>query len=358
LSGLEKLFCLLGDKVDQRWIANQQHFIPFENCGMRILVLGGTQFVGRQIVETLVDAGHPVSVLNRGVTPDPLPASVERIRGNRDLGPAGLVSLTGRVWDLCLDVSGYTARHVRTSTELLRERVGDYVFLSAVSVYGDPPQGRVTESQTLVAPAVENVTELTQETYGRLKVTCEQIVTEQFGDRCTFLRPQIVAGPFDPYDRYTYWVRRASQPGPTLVPGDGTDFLQYIDVTDLARFVLRVCETGLTGCFNLAGPRLTWNRFVDLLGIQSPVWVPGDFLREEQLTEFELPLYRRDGGPRSSLMHVCNRKAIAEGLVLSDPAVTIERVRCGLQSQNLQPALSLTREAELLQKFRTRFANP
>lgn len=320
---------------------------------MEILVLGGTQFVGRHIVEELVRAGHSVSVLNRGKTKDELPEQVERLRCDRDHGLAGLESLTGRGWDVCIDVSGYTARQVRSSAEKLRPNVGHYVFISAVSVYGDPPCGPVYESHPRLPTADEDVTEVTGETYGPLKVTCENIVQDLFAGRCALLRPQIVAGPYDPFDRFSYWVRRAGQDGEMLAPGDGSDYLQYIDAGDLARFTRIVCEQGIEGAFNLSGPRLTWAEFMTTLGAQNVVWVPKEILQAAGVSEFELPLFRPASGPRSSLMHVSNERAIAAGLTLSDPAIIVRNVRNWLGSSNLSPALSREREVELIKLSRS-----
>src|SRR5262249_22309556 len=145
------------------------------NNRMHILTLGGTQFVGRHIVEALLTVGHRVSILTRGHTPDELPAEVERLRGDRDLGTVGLDALAGRSWDACVDVSGYTPRQVRASAELLRDRVKRYVFISAVSVYGDPDIRPARETHPLLPPAAEDVTEIDGETYGPLKVACERI---------------------------------------------------------------------------------------------------------------------------------------------------------------------------------------
>jgi nucleoside-diphosphate-sugar epimerase len=321
---------------------------------MKILALGGTQFVGRHIVEELLRGGHAVSLLNRGVTRDELPGELERLRGDRDEGHAGLSSLAGHAWDACIDVSGLTARQVRASAELLRKNVGRYVYISAISVYGDPGHGPVDESQPRVPPAEENVTEINAETYGPLKVTCENIVQELFDDRCALLRPQIVAGPYDPVDRFSYWVRRAAQGGAMLAPGDGSDYLQTVDAGDLARFTRRVCEAGLAGSFNLAGPRLTWTDFMQILGAKNLVWVPNDIIASSRVTEFELPLYRSAGGRRSSLMHVSNDRAVAAGLTISDPRTTIANVRAWLCSCELAPALSPEREAALIQASRGR----
>jgi 2'-hydroxyisoflavone reductase len=317
---------------------------------MHVLILGGTWFVGRHVVEALLAAGHSVSVLNRGISPDELPARVERLRGDRDAGAVGLDALRGRTWDACVDVSGYTPRQVRPATELLSGRIGRYVFISAVSVYGDPQQAPVTETQPRLPPASEDVTEVKGSTYGPLKVACEDLVQQTYGTKCALLRPQIAAGPFDPLDRFSYWVRRAAQPGDMLAPGNGSDHLQFIDARDLARFTAIVIANDLSGSFNLAGPRLTWARFMDVLGAQNAVWVAEEIIRAAGVTEFELPLYRRDGGPRSSLMHVSNERAVAAGLTLTDPAVTVRNTRNWLPKCGLTPALAAEREAKLIRE--------
>ncbi len=320
---------------------------------MKILVLGGTQFVGRHIVEELLRGGHAISVLNRRQTPDMLPSEVERLRGDRDQGPAGLEALADRPWDVCIDVSGLTARQVRASAEKLRERVGRYVFVSAVSVYGDPKSGPVDETFRRLPPCTEDVTEVSSETYGRLKVCSENIVQDLFADHSTLLRPQIVAGPYDPFDRFSYWVRRSAEVGEMLAPGDGSDFLQVIDAGDVARFTRRVCEHGLDGIYNLAGPQIKWNDFVALLKARNFVWVPKEIIAAAKVSEFELPLYRPTGGPRSSLMQVNNDRAVAAGLTLSTMPATIGRVRAWLSDCDLAPALSRQRETTLIRMARS-----
>lgn len=316
---------------------------------MRVLVLGGTQFVGRHIVEALLSAGHRVSILTRGKSPDELPASVERLRGDRDEGAAGLEALSGRFWDVCVDVSGYTPRQVRPSAESLRASVKRYVFVSAVSVYGDPQDERpVRETHPRLSPAGEDVTDVNADTYGALKVACENIVRQVYDDRCTVLRPQVVVGPHDPTSRYSYWVRRALQGGDMLAPGDGADHVQVIDVRDLARFARTVIENDLGGCFNLAGPRLSWAAFMKILGAKDIVWVGAEILESAGLTFHELPLFRTERGARSGLMDVSNEQARSAGLTLTDPEVTARHVRAWIPGKDLPPALSPEREAELI----------
>jgi 2'-hydroxyisoflavone reductase len=319
---------------------------------MNILILGGTQFVGRHIVEAFLSAGHTVSILTRGRTPDELPASVERLRGDRDAADAGLTALSSRSWDACVDVSAYTARQVRPAAEHLRDKVSRYVFVSAVSAYGDPTRRPVRETHPLLPPAAEDVTEVDADTYGRLKVTCENIVREIYGERATLLRPQIVVGPHDPSGRYTYWLDRVARGGEMLAPGDGSDHVQVIDARDLARFTLKVVEEARGGAYNLAGARLTWAEFLHVLGAEMPVWVRADRLRAAGLTEQELPLYRSEHGPRASLMDVNSERASAAGLTLTDPAVTARDTRAWSSGRNLPPRLSPERETELLRMVR------
>lgn len=320
---------------------------------LKVLVLGGTQFVGRHIVAALLAAGHRVSVLTRGRTPDELPGEVERLRGDRDEGTAGLSALTGRTWDACVDVSGYTPRQVRASAEGLREAVHRYVFISTASVYAEQNRHPIREDDPLLPPAPEDLTEVTGETYGPLKVTCERLVGEVYGERATILRPQIVAGPHDPTGRYTYWVDRVAAGGDFLAPGDGSDFVQVISARDLARFVVTVLENDVGGVFNLAGPRLSWRDFVDVLREASgadarPVWTRADTLAAQGIGWRELTLYLPVNGEQGGLMDLDNERARAAGLSLSDPLTTARDTRSWSAGTPQRTLLTREREAEVL----------
>jgi 2'-hydroxyisoflavone reductase len=319
---------------------------------MQILILGGTQFIGRHIVEAMLLAGHTVTILTRGQTADELPASVERLRGDRVASDAGLTALADRSWDACIDVSGYTPKQVRPSAERLRERVGRYVFISAVSVYGDPEDRPVYETHPLLPSAAEDVTEIDADTYGPLKVACENIVWEIYGERGTILRPQTVVGPYDPSGRYPYWLKRVARGGEILAPGDGSDHVQVIDVRDLAHFTVLAVENGLSGPFNMVGPRLTWTEFLEVLGATNLVWVNAEIIRAANLSFVELPLYRSEHGPRASLMDVSNERALAMGLTLTDPAITARDTRPWSLTVDLPEALSPEREVELIRTAR------
>lgn len=320
---------------------------------MKLLVLGGTRFIGRHVVAQLLDGGHAVTVFNRGVSAHALPASVERLHGDRDAGAAGLRALEGRRWDACIDLSGYTTRQVRASATALQGRIDRYVYLSAVMAYGDPVLRPVRETHPRVPPWTGEVActdEVNGDNYGPLKVACEDLVTTLHPGRCALLRPQVVVGPHDPSGRCAAWVRRAGRGGPMLAPGDGRDHLQVIDVRDLARFVRRVVEQGLGGAFNLAGPRVTWSAFIGLIGAPDPVWVPAALLREDGLSADDLPLYRPEHGPRAGLMDVSAERALAAGLQLSALADTLHDLRADTAAP--APWMAPAREAALIERAR------
>jgi 2'-hydroxyisoflavone reductase len=319
---------------------------------LNILALGGTSFVGGHVVSALLGAGHSVATLARGATSDTLPAEVERLHGDRDRGAEGLQALGSRSWDVCIDASGYTPRQVRASVQLLHARVKRYVFVSAVRAYGEPQQRPVLESHPRMPPAADDVIEVDDATYGALKVACEDIVEGAYGERCTILRPQVVVGPEDPMHRCGHWVERALRGGEMLAPGDGSDHLQFIDALDVARFVTTVVEHDLRGPFNLAGPRLTWSRFMALLGARHIVWVPNQILEATGLRFNELPLYRPEHSARAALMDVNNARARAAGLTLTEPEVTLARIRDAVRGSDTAPALSPEREAELIARAR------
>ncbi|TSA87952.1 NAD-dependent epimerase/dehydratase family protein [Deinococcus detaillensis] len=226
---------------------------------MNFLVLGGTRFVGRQIVLELLGRGHHVSILTRGQTDDDLPLEVERLRGDRDAG--NLSALTGRTWDACLDVSGYVPRVVTQSAELLKDAVKRYLFISTVSVYADGQSGPITEDSAL-AVLKDSKSENIQADYGALKAVCEAEVRRIYGERATIVRPGLVAGPHDHTGRFTYWVKRAAQGGVALAPGDGQDITQAIDARDLAAFVAHLLEHHTPGIFNAVGEPLTFAAFL------------------------------------------------------------------------------------------------
>ncbi len=216
-----------------------------------ILVLGGTGFIGPHMVREALRRGHSVTLFNRGRTDTRMFADLETIKGDRN---NGLDGLKGRQWDVVIDNSGYVPRHVRDSARLLASNVSHYLFVSTVSVYADFASD-APESAPLATIADETVEQVTNETYGALKALCEQAVAQEMGaERTTILRPTYICGPGDRTDRFTWWPVRTLRGGEMLWPGQPGDYLQIIDVRDLANFTVDCVEQKTAGTFNTATP--------------------------------------------------------------------------------------------------------
>jgi 2'-hydroxyisoflavone reductase len=220
---------------------------------VKILVLGGTSFVGRAIVDDALASGHTLTLFSRGKTGGDLFPDVERRTGDRDAGD--YASLADGEWDAVIDVTGYIPRHIAQAADAIGDRGGRrYLFISTGSVY-DRTQGSdgMTEDTPRLAPE-RSTEEINGETYGPLKVACEDDVLSRFGDRATIVRPGIVAGPHDPTDRFTYWVRRAARGGRVALPGRPDQPVQVVDARDLARLVITLVEQDKPGTYNAVGP--------------------------------------------------------------------------------------------------------
>lgn len=218
---------------------------------MKILVLGGTRFVGRALVTEALARGHELTLFHRGQTHPGLFPDATEVHGDRT---TDLDRLPPGTWDAVVDTCGYTPATVRTSATALQDRAGAYLFVSSVSAYADlstPPDEDAPLAE-LGDPSWAEEDDL--RSYGARKALCEAEVQEVFGDRALVLRPCIVAGPWDTTDRTTYWVRRAGRAGPILAPGSPDRRVQAVDVRDLAAFGLDRLEAGGAGTFNVAGP--------------------------------------------------------------------------------------------------------
>jgi len=242
---------------------------PATRAPLKVLILGGTGFIGPHMVRRALKAGHQVTLFNRGKSNADLFPDVETLLGDRD---GKLDALKGRQWDVVVDNSGYVPRHVRDSVQLLAPNVGHYVFVSTGSVYkyGEPKYDE--DSPLLKAP--DPASEEVEKYYGELKVLCEEAVRAGYPERHTILRLHIVAGPGDPTHRFTYWVARIAQGGEILAPGPKEQPVQHIDVRDLANFALLSAERGNLGTYNVAGPDTTpmpAERYVEEIraGVQS-----------------------------------------------------------------------------------------
>ena len=269
---------------------------------MRLLVLGGTSFVGRHLVLSARAAGMDVTLFNRGQTNPGLFSDLEQITGDRT---GDLATLRGRRWDAVLDVNGYLPRHVGAAVEALADNAGHYTFISTISVYGDVGSTGPSETSP-VATLKADTEEITGETYGPLKAQCEAFVRDRVGDRALIVRPGLVVGPHDPTERFVRWVRRAADGGEILAPGDPNGPVQFIDARDLADWTIRQIATLATGTFNAVGPaqpttmRDLLDACVEMVGAGARLtWVPADFLIEAGAapwTDFPLWLPADDNG--------------------------------------------------------------
>jgi 2'-hydroxyisoflavone reductase len=219
---------------------------------VRILVLGGTSFVGRAIVADALRDGADVTLFGRGRTgTDLFPVAARRL-GDRDTGD--YAALRHGEWDAVVDVSGYVPRHVGQAMDVLGDRVDRYLFVSSHAVYLRTGVGPGSDEDTPRRPAVRDTEELFEETYGPLKVACEDDVLARYGERATIVRPGKVAGPHDAQETFTYWVRRAARGGRVALPGRPEQPVQVIDSRDLARLVVRLLADRRPGAFNAVGP--------------------------------------------------------------------------------------------------------
>lgn len=294
------------------------HTLPDLRVGrapMRILILGGTGFIGPHMVRRALDAGHQVTLFNRGRSNADLFPQVETLTGDRD---GKLDALRNRQWDAVIDNSGYVPRHVRDSASLLAPNVGRYVFISTGSVYAYDQDRYDEDSPLLKAP--DPASEEVEKYYGELKVLCEQAVNGIYGARGSVLRLHIVAGPGDPTHRFTYWPVRIDKGGEVIAPGAPTNPVQHIDARDLAAFAIRMVERNIGGTFNVAGPAAESTPMATYLneikaGVRSSAtftWVDLPFLQQEKLN-FPMVL-DPTRGPARGLMKVSAARAVAQGL--------------------------------------------
>lgn len=244
---------------------------------MDLLCLGGTRFLGRALVEEARARDHRVTLFNRGRTNPELFGDVERLRGDRS---ANLSALEGRRWDAVLDIAAYHPREAELSTRALRGRAGRYLFVSTVSVYADQS---MPADEDAPLQRLEDPDDRGPQTYGARKAACEAIVRTAFGEHATVVRPGMIAGPHDRTERLAYWPRRLAEGGRVLAPGAPEDPVQFIDVRDLAAFVLRLVEHDSPGTFNATGEPLPMREFLCVCARVTGsdvelVWVPSDWL--------------------------------------------------------------------------------
>jgi 2'-hydroxyisoflavone reductase len=328
---------------------------------MRILVLGGTEFAGRHLVELALERGHEMTLFNRGRTGAALFPEVDRVHGER---AGSLEGLRGRRFDAVVDTSGYFPADVERSARLLAPTVGRYLFVSSRSVYADHSTPGANEGSALAALPPDAPTDaITGESYGPLKVGCERAAEAAFPGRTVILRPGLIVGPYDPTGRFTYWPTRVAAGGDVLAPAPPDQPLQVIDARDLATFALDLLEREADGTFDVVTPAgmLTLAAVIDACGAASgsdarAVWVDEEFLLERGVEPWtELPLWTpgedMEGFQRSDVS-----RAIAAGLTLRPIADTVADTLRWAAAAHPDPGAAMTRgrEAALLEEWRGR----
>ena len=322
---------------------------------MRILVLGGTKFVGRALVAAALAAGNEVTLFHRGVTNRDLFPEAEHVLGDRD---GELALLAGRSWDVCVDVSGYLPRLVRDAATALRDSVGRYVYVSTISVYADlsVPRDETGPLATIADETTEDI--WANGAYGALKALGERAVTDVYGERAAIVRPGYVIGPYDHTGRFPWWAHRAARGGEMIVPASMAREFQAIDTRDLADFLLVRARSPLTGVFNATGPvpPVTMLDLVEAAASASDTDLNVEVIDDAFLTiqgiENELPLWT-DDPDWIAWARVDVSKAIGAGLTI--PADRGHgRGDSGAHRGRSGVGLEPEREAELLAAWHAR----
>lgn len=333
---------------------------------LRVLILGGTGFIGPHFVQALTAGGHTVTLFNRGKRDPDAKHGVEQLLGDRN---DNLKSLEGRDWDVVVDNSGYTPNQVQLSTGLLRKHSKHYIFISSIAVYDNFQGPPIDEDHKLAAIGNMRTDKLEGENYGPLKVLCEAVVQKAYGKNANIIRPTYICGPGDFSDRFTYWPVRVSKGGTMLAPGTPDDSVQFIDVRDLADFV-RVCaEKRIAGRYNLTTPP-RWATMGRLLEASKRVtgadtqfkWASTEFLMENKAIEpgmwasQEIPIWAPPSGQSVGHGLVASARAEAKGLKFRPLETTIRETlewhkTRPADRQKLRSGFTPEREEELLKKL-------
>jgi 2'-hydroxyisoflavone reductase len=297
---------------------------PLATAPLRILILGGTGFIGPYQVRYAVSRGHEVTVFNRGRRQADLPSTVKHLQGDRN---GQLDALKGQTWDVVIDNPTSLPKWVRDAATILKGNVKQYVFISTISVY--QPFGRSGADETspvLPYKGADAFAEprITGELYGPLKALSEQEAEKWFPGQTTIIRPGLIVGPGDPSDRFTYWPVRIDRGGDVLAPGDGSDPVQVIDARDLSEWTIRMVEQGATGVYNATGATKPYTMRQQLEGIRDAVakdkavkltWVPTSFLQQQQVRPWaEMPTWVPNEGDEKGFSEVSVARAVAKGL--------------------------------------------
>jgi nucleoside-diphosphate-sugar epimerase len=339
---------------------------------LKILILGGTRFIGLHMTALALERGHTLTYFNRDKTKTDRYREIERIKGDRN---GQIDGLKDREWDVVIDNSGYVPRHVRLSAELLAPKVKQYVFVSSISVYPNFSVPR-DESSPVGKLADETVEKVDGETYGPLKALCEQAVLAALPGRGTIIRPGLIVGPDDNTDRFTYWPARAARGGEFMAPGAPTDAFQVIDARDLAAFTLGVVENNVTGTYNLVS-NVNDFKFGELTDAcvaaakkqvkpaEAPraTYLPVEFLEEQQVAPWsEMPVWLPAKGDEAAFAGTSNKAALARGLKITPLKKTVNDTlawhltRPAEEREKLKAGIAAEKEAAVLAAWKAKKA--
>jgi 2'-hydroxyisoflavone reductase len=339
---------------------------------MRILIFGGTGFIGPHQVREAVDRGHRVTVFNRGSRAATLPPAIEHLQGDRE---GDLSALRSRNWDVAIDNPVMLPAWVRTIGKLLQESIGHYIFISTVSVYADLSRIGLAEGDPTLtcqgadpfAETLESFRANTATLYGPLKAVAEREAGRWFPGRTTIVRPGLIAGPGDPTDRFTYWPVRVARGGEVLAPGTPADPVQVIDVRDLAGWTIAIAEHNATGIYNVTGRSMPIGEMLDAMRplARQPVsftFAGADFLLAHGVQPWSgMPAWLPPRGETAGIGRVNIERALETGLTLRSIGDTARDTLAWFESlpadrrAKLRAGLSPEREAQLLrawQQFR------
>lgn len=328
---------------------------------MNILIIGGTRFLGRHLVDSATRRGHTLTLFNRGQSNPGLYPDLETIPGDR---AADLHKLAGRSWDAVIDTCGYLPRIVSLSANALKDRVGRYVFISSISVYSDISEIGITEDSPLGTMPDETVEEITGETYGPLKVLCEKAVASTYNERALIVRPGLIIGPHDPTDRFTYWPVRVARGGAVLAPESPDVPVQVIDGRDLAEFTIHLLEQQqASGAYNATGPAqpIPFGEMLNACKQDSNSnatfhWGSVEFLEQNNVAPWsDMPVWIPNTTENAGFSRVSIQKAISAGLTFRSLVQTIRDTLAWAATRPEDYAwragLSADREKELLEKL-------
>ena len=343
---------------------------------LRILILGGTGFIGPHQVRYALARGHKLTLFNRGRRPKEWPAPVEELVGDRNTGD--LKALEGREWDVCIDNPTTLPFWVRDAGQVLKGKVKQYVFISTLSVYAgekDPGQDEaaplaVYKGQDAMKETLDSLKKDVEGLYGPLKVLSEKESEKWFPGATTVVRPGLIVGPGDETDRFTYWPVRIDRGGEVLAPGDGKDPVQIVDARDLAEWTIRLVEARTLGTFNAMGPAREMTMRAMLEGVRDGVgskaaftWVPADFLDQQKVSAWgDMPAWVPGTGDTAGFGLRSNRRAVAAGLTFRPLATTAKDALAWWKEQpedrraKPRAGIAADREAQVLAAWKAKKA--